>query len=53
MMRSPPSGRRGLFALAQQRDNLVAGAFRETEPRPSPPDGERPGALSRDDLIAV
>ena len=28
----------GLFAVARRRDNLFAGAFRETEPRPSPPD---------------
>jgi hypothetical protein len=40
----PTSGRRGLFAVAGRGDNLVAGTFRETEPRPSPPDGERPGA---------
>ena len=34
----PLAGRRGLFAVARRRDNLVAGAFRETEPRRSPPD---------------
>jgi hypothetical protein len=33
-----------VFAVAQQRDNFVAGAFRKTKSRPSPPDGERPGA---------
>jgi hypothetical protein len=30
--------RRGLFAVARRRDNLFAGTFRETQPRPSPPD---------------
>jgi hypothetical protein len=45
---------RALFAVARRRDNLFASAFRETEPRPSPPDktlsgvevvptGSRPG----------
>jgi hypothetical protein len=38
------SGQRGLFAVARRRDNLVAGTFRATEPRPSPPDGGRSGA---------
>jgi hypothetical protein len=39
----PLAGRRGLFAVARRRDNLFAGAFRETEPRPSPPDERRSG----------
>ena len=34
----PLAGRRGLFAVARRRDNLVAGTFRETDPRPSPPE---------------
>jgi hypothetical protein len=34
--------RRGLFAVARRRDNLFAASFRETEPRPSPPDTTRP-----------
>ncbi len=29
-------GQRGLFAVARRRDNLFVGAFRTTEPRPSP-----------------
>jgi hypothetical protein len=34
----PLANRRGLLAVARRRDNLFARAFRETEPRPSPPD---------------
>jgi hypothetical protein len=34
----PLAGRRGLFAVARRSDNLFAGTFRETQPRPSPPD---------------
>jgi hypothetical protein len=34
----PLADRRGLFAVARRRDNLFAGTFLETEPRPSPPD---------------
>jgi len=33
----PLDGRRGMFAVARRRDNLCSGAFRATEPRPSPP----------------
>src|SRR5262249_7456390 len=40
----PLGGRRGLFAVARRRDNLVAATFRETEPRPSPPGEGGPGA---------
>jgi hypothetical protein len=31
-------GRRGLFAVARRRENVFRGVFRQTEPRPSPPD---------------
>ena len=34
----PLAPRRGLFAVARRRDNLFISAFRETEPRPSPPE---------------
>jgi hypothetical protein len=41
----PLADRRGLFAVARRRDNLFVGTFRETEPRPSPPDpGQGPRA---------
>jgi hypothetical protein len=32
----------GLFAVARRRDNLFSGTFRQTEPRPSPPDHRQP-----------
>ena len=38
----PLAGRRALFAVARRRDNVFAGAFRETEPRPSPPNTTQP-----------
>ena len=34
----PLAARRGLFAVARRKDNLFAGTFRETQPRPSGPD---------------
>jgi len=34
----PLASRRGLFAVARRRDNLFVSAFRDIEPRPSPPD---------------
>jgi hypothetical protein len=40
----PLATERGLFAIARRRDNLVMGAFRPTQPRPSPPDQGRAGA---------
>jgi hypothetical protein len=43
----PLSGRRALLAVARSHDNLFAGAVRETEPRPSPPDSSPSGAGSR------
>ncbi len=36
----PLTGRRGLFAAARRRDNVIEASFRETEARPSPPDRE-------------
>jgi len=39
----PLAERRGLFAVARLRDNLFTGGFRETEPRPSPPEPRRAG----------
>ena len=40
----PLASHRGFFAVARRRDNLFVGAFRPTEPRPSPPDQGRSGA---------
>jgi hypothetical protein len=33
----PLASERGLFAVARRSDNLFAGVFRQTQPRPSPP----------------
>jgi hypothetical protein len=38
----PLADRRGLFAVARRHDNVFVAAFRETEPRPSPPEHEAP-----------
>jgi hypothetical protein len=37
----PLSDRRGIFAVSRRRDNLLASAFRATEPRTSPAEKER------------
>jgi hypothetical protein len=42
----PLAGRRALFAVARSRDNLFEGAYRETAPRPSPPDRRPSGAAT-------
>jgi hypothetical protein len=38
----PLAARRALFAVARRRENVFAGAFHETEPRPSPPPTKQP-----------
>jgi hypothetical protein len=38
----PLDTRRGLFAVARRRDNLVSGTVRQTEPRTSEPEAVRP-----------
>ena len=40
----PLAAGRAMFAVARRKDNLFTGTFRETEPRPSPPEA-RPSGL--------
>jgi hypothetical protein len=42
----PLASQRGLFAVARRSDNLFVGAFRESQPRPSPPAQEQSGVKS-------
>jgi hypothetical protein len=37
----PLPGRKAMFVVARSRDNLFSGAYREIEPRPSPPDARQ------------
>jgi hypothetical protein len=42
----PLGNRRGLFAIARRRDNIVIGSFHVTNPQPSPPAQLDPGEAS-------